>query len=36
MEETYTTEFIVSGLLILVGLFIWRWAGRKGLWELMS
>lgn len=27
MHQTYTTELIVSGLLILVALFIWRWAG---------
>lgn len=30
MHQTYTTELIVSGLLILVGLLVWRWAGRKG------
>lgn len=30
MQQTYTTELIVSGLLILVGLLVWRWAGRKG------
>lgn len=28
MHQTYTTELIVSGLLILVGLLVWRWAGR--------
>ncbi|QGF22028.1 hypothetical protein PQB85_gp71 [Erwinia phage Midgardsormr38] len=30
MHQTYTTELIVSGLLILVGLLVWRWAGRRG------
>lgn len=30
MHQTYTTEIIVSGLLIIAALFIWRWAGRRG------
>lgn len=30
MHQTYTTELIVSGLLILVGLLVWRWEERIG------
>lgn len=30
MHQIYTTELLVSGLLLLVGILVWRWAGRKG------